>query len=1250
MVARLLAVASASAALVLLVSAPAGAAQQGSIAGRWALDGFSIKGFGTDTPSTVTPDASGNGLDGTVLGAVLGPGRFGSAATFPNIDGYPGITVPQTSQLEPAQVTLMAWVRRDGAAGLYEYVAAKGAQEPCLAASYGLYTGNTGGLQFYITRGNGQNPVFSPERAPASIWDGAWHGVAGVFDGTRVRLYVDGEEIGTGGVAPSGIGYGLSDGEFTIGNYARASPCASNTRFKGELDEVRVYDRALSAAELQPLLTEQGATPPGLPAPDPGTPGAGGTPPAPAGTAPRVTAITSARPVVAGRPAVLNAAVDGAVDHLDWDLNADGKTDASCPGSQTTLAFRPSALAAAGGARAAAAFGATATVRAVSAAGTTTFTQTITAARAPAIASAALGRVADALAKKPVLACGLAKDLVAAAAARQPFPLPKRGADFTELLRDRCQEQTLIPVGVMRVSGCLTPIRSAQQIPAAERGSINPLLDIGRVQSRADIIAGVEAPAGVFIEQALDYTEAYISRQPVIVNGVTLTPQRNGRIIIFPQVDRIFSSDATMSVAGINIAKPGFDPAKPRAFQLNTRGTNGFGRIPLGTFQRLPGGTRSFAGFDLTGDVGLTLVAGGGSQLTAKLQLPPFLDIVGVDTNKPVTISVTPDGRPTLDGLTIGPVDAELGPIGVDALTLTYTGATREWKGTGELCVKDWACLNATDKPGQPPPPGGVIIRDGQLVRLGASLIFPAPGIPLFTGVELTRVGALVGLDPLRFGGGIGVTAAGIFQINGAVVIAFPSAAAPFTLTRGEVGNSFPPEFYGQKFPTLTMAIGADASLKVPYIDTSVRLGGAYFLYSAPAYVAFGGGIDADFFDVLTIQGGANGEFNLGSGKFNLAGRVQVCVVDIICAGAVGYVSSAGVGACVNVDTFIGDINIGGGVRYNPFDIYIWPFDGCRWTRFAETNVRGASAAQAGKPIEVKLADGDRPRAIRLEGATGAPRVRITTPDGKTLDSPDKPGISSNESTRILRSDEVKTTVLGITDPRPGTYTITELPGSPPITKSSEAEDQPKAAISAEVAAAPAAGPASAAAAGDAGDRRTLRYDIRRRKDQRVRFVDIGPGGSRELGTIAGGGKGTLTFTAVPGSGIHRIEAQFQLAGLEAERVTVARFRPPPTTLERPQRVAVRRRGRAVTVSWPRVPGATRYEVVATAASGEQRVTTTRRRTARLTGMPTGSGGRVTVRATASLRLGTGRTVAFRATTGRAPTRFAALPRLRVVR
>jgi hypothetical protein len=60
-------------------------------------------------------------------------------------------------------------------------------------------------LIFYIS--NGIASVLSAD-AGARIWDGAWHVVLGTFDGGRVRLFVDGKEIGTGTPTSVSLTYG----------------------------------------------------------------------------------------------------------------------------------------------------------------------------------------------------------------------------------------------------------------------------------------------------------------------------------------------------------------------------------------------------------------------------------------------------------------------------------------------------------------------------------------------------------------------------------------------------------------------------------------------------------------------------------------------------------------------------------------------------------------------------------------------------------------------------------------------------------------------------------------------------------------------------------------------------------------------------------------------------------------------------------------------------------------------------------
>ena len=81
------------------------------------------------------------------------------------------------------------------------------------------------------------------------------------MDGSSVRLYVDGAEVGSPTDASgSAIDYGLPDTTFEVGNFH----ACSGFGYTGAIDEVSVYGRALSAAEIASLQSGTSSTPPQL--------------------------------------------------------------------------------------------------------------------------------------------------------------------------------------------------------------------------------------------------------------------------------------------------------------------------------------------------------------------------------------------------------------------------------------------------------------------------------------------------------------------------------------------------------------------------------------------------------------------------------------------------------------------------------------------------------------------------------------------------------------------------------------------------------------------------------------------------------------------------------------------------------------------------------------------------------------------------------------------------------------------------
>jgi hypothetical protein len=221
--------------MLLALCGAAGAAQADLLpVGQWDLN----EGTGLTVHNDYPLRSGGGILQG---GATWTAGRFQGALAF---DGTGDVDVTNTAGLAPADVTLSAWVKSKGSPGDYKHIAVKGGSG-CCTGSYALYTGANGGIEFYIGTSPGSF-VLSPD-AGAGIWNGQWHNVVGTFDGSTVRLYVDGRQVGSGTPDSLPIDYDMPSGsDFVIGNYLWCPGLA----FTGDIDAVKVFDRALSPGEI----------------------------------------------------------------------------------------------------------------------------------------------------------------------------------------------------------------------------------------------------------------------------------------------------------------------------------------------------------------------------------------------------------------------------------------------------------------------------------------------------------------------------------------------------------------------------------------------------------------------------------------------------------------------------------------------------------------------------------------------------------------------------------------------------------------------------------------------------------------------------------------------------------------------------------------------------------------------------------------------------------------------------------------
>ena len=103
---------------------------------------------------------------------------------------------------------------------------------------YSLYAGVNGTLRFFVGTGTLQ---ITDEAG--FTWDGAWHHIVGVYDGSTVNLYVDKVLVAStpaSGDIASSFGTPLTIGRFNGGGFT----------FAGDLDEVAVYNYALTSDQI----------------------------------------------------------------------------------------------------------------------------------------------------------------------------------------------------------------------------------------------------------------------------------------------------------------------------------------------------------------------------------------------------------------------------------------------------------------------------------------------------------------------------------------------------------------------------------------------------------------------------------------------------------------------------------------------------------------------------------------------------------------------------------------------------------------------------------------------------------------------------------------------------------------------------------------------------------------------------------------------------------------------------------------
>ena len=222
---------------MILVYTPIGRATlTEGLVGYWSFDDW----------ANPARDDSGNGHDGTVHGATWTTGKFGGALSFDGMRDY--VTVPDDAALNIlGDLTISAWV----------YLTRTGSYQAIVTKCVG--SGRQNNPFDFRTTWNAE-PDLALVRADAVAHERVYGSVALAMDqwyhvSVRVENNIPDFYV-NGFITPK-----YADTTFTRTPTGNANPLLIGSRdgglyFNGLIDEVRIYNRALSGSEIMALVPE----------------------------------------------------------------------------------------------------------------------------------------------------------------------------------------------------------------------------------------------------------------------------------------------------------------------------------------------------------------------------------------------------------------------------------------------------------------------------------------------------------------------------------------------------------------------------------------------------------------------------------------------------------------------------------------------------------------------------------------------------------------------------------------------------------------------------------------------------------------------------------------------------------------------------------------------------------------------------------------------------------------------------------
>ncbi|MEA2136290.1 MAG: hypothetical protein QOC68_4199 [Solirubrobacteraceae bacterium] len=200
-----------------------------------------VAAYGFEEPlGTTVEDSSGSNNVGVTNGPTrVTTGKFGRGLDFDGVNDW--VTVADSASLDITRMTIESWVRPTALGTAWRSVLLK--EQPGDFV-YTLYASTNASRPSGWVFIGGEKEA----RGAAALAANAWTHLASTYDGANLRLYVNGTLVKT--LALTG-NIATSTGALRLGGNA-----IWGEWYAGTLDDVRVYNRALTAAEIQADMTK----------------------------------------------------------------------------------------------------------------------------------------------------------------------------------------------------------------------------------------------------------------------------------------------------------------------------------------------------------------------------------------------------------------------------------------------------------------------------------------------------------------------------------------------------------------------------------------------------------------------------------------------------------------------------------------------------------------------------------------------------------------------------------------------------------------------------------------------------------------------------------------------------------------------------------------------------------------------------------------------------------------------------------